>query len=175
LSDRWGWDLQAPRIHYDAIRFGQPVTVLAIDLDHFKHVNDRYGHVAGDAVLQAASTMLRQVAESADLIARYGGDEFLVLAPGVDLGAATALATRLCDSLATTPVTIRVTSTSSTIIRDTTASIGVAVQPPDNNSSLHDLVLDADTALRRAKRSGRSQVCTAEVAGHSSSTPFSIR
>ena len=152
LADRWGWDLQAPRLHYEAIRFGKPVAVLAVDLNRFKQVNDRYGHLAGDAVLHATGEVLRRVADRADLIARYGGDEFLVLAAGHDTPAATALADRLTDQLAAMTVTTQATRAAAVTIDDITASIGVAVQHADDDSSLHELVLDADTALRQAKR-----------------------
>ena len=152
LADRWGWDLQAPRFHYEAIRFGKPVAVLAVDLNRFKQVNDRYGHLAGDAVLHATGEVLRRVADRADLIARYGGDEFLVLAAGHDTPAATALADRLTDQLAAMTVTTQATRAAAVTIDDITASIGVAVQRADDDSSLHELVLDADTALRQAKR-----------------------
>lgn len=152
LADRWGWDLQAPRFHYEALRFGKPVAVLAVDLNRFKQVNDRYGHLAGDAVLHATGEVLRSVADRADLIARYGGDEFLILAAGHDTPAATALADRLTDHLAAMTVTTQATRTAAVTIDNITASIGVAVQRADDDSSLHELVLDADTALRQAKR-----------------------
>ncbi|HEY2696174.1 MAG TPA: GGDEF domain-containing protein [Pseudonocardiaceae bacterium] len=171
LADRWGWDLQAPRFHYEAIRFGRPVTVLAVDLDRFKQVNDRYGHLAGDAVLHATGDVLRRVADRADLIARYGGDEFLVLSSGCDTAAATALADRLADSLATMTVTTQATRSVAVTIDNITASIGVAVQRSDDDSSLHELVLDADTALRQAKRTGRGDV----VPGLHALKPFAVR
>jgi diguanylate cyclase (GGDEF)-like protein len=170
LSDRWGWDLQAPRIHYEAVRFGRPVAVLAVDLNRFKQINDRYGHEAGDAVLGAAGTVLRQAASWADLIARTGGDEFLVLASEIDTSAATALAERVAEAMAKMIVTTRATRTSTITISNTTAAIGVAVQPAGDDSSLHDLVLDADTALRRAKRTGRGAAGTGDVPG-----PRSVR
>ena len=165
LADRWGWDLQAPRFHYEAIRFGRPVAVLAVDLNRFKQVNDRYGHLAGDAVLHATGDVLRSVASWADLIARYGGDEFLVLASGCDTAAATALADCLAESLAAMTVTTQATRAAAVTIDNITASIGVAVQRADDDSSLHELVLDADTALRKAKRSP----------GLRSLKPFSLR
>jgi diguanylate cyclase (GGDEF)-like protein len=175
LADRWGWDLQAPRLHYEAIQFGRSITVLAVDLNRFKQVNDRHGHLAGDAVLHAAGEVLRQAADWADLIARYGGDEFLVLASGTDTEAATALAEHVSDSLAGMVVRTQATRAAAVTIDNITASIGVAVQLADDDSSLHELVLDADTALRNAKRTGRSAVCTAKTPGLRAHKPFSIR
>lgn len=126
--------------------------MLAVDLNRFKQVNDRYGHLAGDAVLHATGDVLRRVADRADLIARYGGDEFLVLASGYDTAAATTLADHLAEHVANMTITTQATRATAITIDNITTSIGVAVQNSDDDSSLHELVLDADTALRQAKR-----------------------
>jgi diguanylate cyclase (GGDEF)-like protein len=157
LADRWGWDLQAPPKHYEAMLRGEPVAVLIVDLDHFKWVNDEYGHVAGDAVLKATSRTLRKAIGRGSLISRYGGDEFLALVSGLDPASAGELADRVSDGIRKMVVETQATPTWLVTIRKLTASIGVAVQVTPTETSLHTLVLHADTALREAKRHGRDR------------------
>jgi diguanylate cyclase (GGDEF)-like protein len=128
-----------------------PVSVLMIDLDHFKRVNDRYGHPVGDALLKHCATVVGDCARKMDLIGRMGGEEFAILLPGTDLDSACSFAERLCTTLANTPLqhdglTITVT-----------ASIGVAeMSVVDAGTS--DVLKRADAALYRAKEGGRNRV-----------------
>jgi diguanylate cyclase (GGDEF)-like protein len=166
LTDRWGWDLQAPPKHYEAMLRGEPIAVLMIDIDHFKWVNDEHGHVAGDAVLKATSRALRQVIGRGSLISRYGGDEFLALATGLDPTASGELADRVSDGIRAIAVETQATPTSRVTIRDLTVSIGVAVQVASSETSLHTLLLHADTALRGAKRTGRDRTNLVITSAH---------
>jgi diguanylate cyclase (GGDEF)-like protein len=137
--------LEACREAFD--REGVPFSVILADLDHFKRVNDVHGHGAGDEVLQAIGRTLCDGVRGADHVARLGGEEFLVLLPGVRLPQAATLAERLRASIARARLTngVRVT-----------ASFGVAeVQPGDG---IESLIARADGALYEAKANGRDQV-----------------
>jgi diguanylate cyclase (GGDEF)-like protein len=128
-----------------------PAAVLVLDLDHFKSVNDRHGHFTGDAVLRAAADRIASVTRSADCLARWGGEEFALLAPGLDYEGAIELAERARTALAERPVEVE------GVAIDLTLSVGVAVVAPETQTS--DRLLDAaDEALYAAKHSGRNCV-----------------
>jgi diguanylate cyclase (GGDEF)-like protein len=130
---------------------GQPVTALMIDLDLFKHVNDTQGHAGGDAVLRQVAQRLADALRPQDLIARYGGDEFVVLLPDTDTEEALIVAERLREMIQ--HVGIRVSDQQSETM---TISVGLAtIRDPD---SLRALLTSADAALYRAKRDGRNRV-----------------
>jgi len=123
--------------------------VVAVDVDHFKAVNDTYGHGAGDDVLRAIAERLRQVVRAGDVVARLGGDEFVVVLAGADPGRAERIARRLRDDLAGAPVPTRAGPVPVTV------SVGVAdggAHEPD------DLLQLADVALYAAKERGRDGV-----------------
>jgi diguanylate cyclase (GGDEF)-like protein len=125
--------------------------VLLLDLDHFKTVNDRHGHLTGDAVLRAASDRIASVTRSGDCLARWGGEEFAILAPGIDREGATHLAERARVALAEHPVQV------DGVGIDLTLSVGVAVVGPETQTP--DRLIDAaDEALYDAKRAGRNCV-----------------
>jgi len=170
LLDRWGWEDHAPRTHDDARQQGTPIALLAIDLDRFKRINDDHGHPAGDAVLRSIADVLRRVTRTTDLISRYGGDEFLVLAPGTDLDGALALGRRIHEGIRTATTTAESAYGRRITIVDLTASVGIAVQYPEHQLALFDLVLQADTALRHAKRLGRNQICIADLTPQAEAT-----
>ncbi len=125
--------------------------VLCLDLDHFKAVNDRLGHAAGDALLQSVAERLRSVVRRSDLVARLGGDEFAILLPNTDIVEADRFAERLLEVLRQ-PCTVEGLQLS------TQASIGVALAPRDGND-VDDLVNHADLALYAVKASGRNGCC----------------
>jgi diguanylate cyclase (GGDEF)-like protein len=164
LLDRWGWDEHAPRAHNDACQGRRSIALLAIDLDRFKRINDEHGHPVGDAVLQSAATVLQQATRTTDLVSRYGGDEFLVLAPDLDLDGALTLGGRIHQGIRTTATTAQSAYGRPVTISDLTASVGLAVQHPERPTALFDLVLQADTALRHAKRLGRDLISIANSA-----------
>ena len=134
-----------------ARRYGHQVAMLMIDVDHFKSINDRYGHGAGDTMLRLLADRLREVLRQADLIARIGGEEFAALMPETDLDAAMQVAERLremCDGL--TP----------DATAEAAVSISIGVAQWRGGESLEHLLERADAALYRAKRAGRNRVET---------------
>ena len=136
-------------------RYGQPLSVVIVDLDHFKKINDRHGHLAGDAVLMAASGMLGQELRAEDSLARYGGEEFVLLLPATDGEGARAVAERCRARLASTPIVADGASVS------LTASFGVASRAPGDAARAEELLRIADDALYRAKKAGRNRVVAA--------------
>jgi diguanylate cyclase (GGDEF)-like protein len=134
-----------------AARSGQPLSLVMLDIDHFKQVNDTHGHHAGDTVLQRVGRQLSEECRSSDLVSRYGGEEFAILLPETDIEQAYALAERLRVAIAIDADDFRVT-----------ASFGVA-SCPDHGSGPAELVQAADAALYRSKRLGRNRTSSAEV------------
>jgi diguanylate cyclase (GGDEF)-like protein len=137
-------------------RDGRPVSVLMMDLDRFKAVNDTHGHLAGDAVLREAASRLKSAARRYDSVGRYGGEEFLVVLPGCDAAAAAAQAERLREVMAGTP--FRADSRPFAI----TCSIGLACT---SDCAPEFLVRDADDALYQAKGQGRNCVIVHAASG----------
>ena len=135
-----------------------PLALLLLDLDHFKQVNDQYGHAAGDQVLASVGAALRSVVRARDFAGRNGGEEFAVLLPDTDIAAALEIAERVRATIA--DVTLPGTDVPVTV------SVGVAGFP-DHASTLERLDRLADAALYVAKRQGRNRVELASVdAGH---------
>ena len=139
-----------------ATRSGLPLSVMVIDIDHFKQVNDTFGHASGDIVLREAAHSLRASARREDSVCRIGGEEFLVICPGTDLKAAMHSAERLRACLETKQILIGHTE------KTVTASIGVAVHKVDT-ADIDALVSAADKALYQAKKDGRNQVCASNA------------
>lgn len=136
-----------------ALTHGWPLAVLFVDLDHFKHINDTYGHQAGDQVLRNTAAVLLDVARETDIVARYGGEEFLVLLPGTGIAGAMTVAERLLTTLRET--NHKLNGDSGITV---TGSIGIAVQgEPATFNTPEDLVAAADRALYAAKFGGRDQ------------------
>lgn len=133
-----------------SIRLQRSLTVAFIDIDHFKHFNDEFGHAAGDTVLAEVAAILQKTCRSIDLVGRYGGEEFLVILPGVDLNGAALIGQRLINA-----------------VRDyrflgqhtVTISAGLAILPLDGNCSWAQLIRRADAALYEAKDMGRNRFC----------------
>lgn len=133
-----------------ARRTGRPFSVVMIDLDRFQAVNDEFGHETGDEVLRAAARRLRQRARVSDVVARWGGEQFVVIVPGTDLGGAGALAEDLRTALSDRPL-----NTPLAALR-VTASFGVAQF--DGEGRPEDALDRAEAALREAKATGRDAV-----------------
>lgn len=132
-------------------REGQPLSMMLIDIDHFKQVNDNYGHQAGDAVLVKLATLLQEQARSADVACRYGGEEFLLLLPNMPVDAALDRAEQWRAAFADTTVLVDARPLRVTL------SIGVASYPSHGHLP-QELMLCADRALYRAKALGRNRV-----------------
>jgi diguanylate cyclase (GGDEF)-like protein len=150
LPNRRGFFGTAPEVWAAARHDALPLTVVMLDLDHFKAVNDEHGHAAGDLVLAGVAKLLRQTCRGRDLPARWGGEEFVLLLPHTDLEQARALAERLRLSIEATSFMI------GTHRLALTASLGVAEL--HGESSLDDLIAEADECLYRAKNEGRNRV-----------------
>ncbi len=137
-------------------RFNRPVSLLMLDIDHFKRVNDSHGHPAGDAILKGLSERLGFQARSIDRVCRYGGEEFTVILPETDLEAAAHVAERLRATVEAEPFDVNTGEP-----MRMTVSIGVAAFPKDGDSA-PDLLAAADQLLFVAKRAGRNRICTSQ-------------
>ena len=128
---------------------GQAFSVLMLDIDYFKKINDEHGHSVGDDALRAFALRVREHLRQGDVCARYGGEEFVVVLPGAPLAKALEVAERVRQSVAHTPLL-------TTPVLHATVSIGAATLEPDQ--TLEALLQAADTAMYAAKRGGRNQV-----------------
>ncbi|HYL06632.1 MAG TPA: diguanylate cyclase [Thermoanaerobaculia bacterium] len=140
-----------------AQRYGRPLTLAMADLDHFKEVNDRYGHLAGDTLLKAVSQVASEGLRSTDMIGRYGGEEFLVVLPETDIAGAVSVAEKIRSLVQKTSVPME----DGTMVR-VTISIGLASlrdgQPRQERATARDLIGAADRSLYQAKNKGRNRV-----------------
>lgn len=134
-------------------RYGGVVSLLMLDLDHFKAVNDTYGHEAGNHVLKSVASQLLNLVRDTDIVARYGGEEFAVICPQTDLEDAFRLAERIRQTLR------REVVVSESRRHTVTASIGVAATSQPEVGSPRELINLADHAMYEAKREGRDRVC----------------
>lgn len=134
-----------------ARRYHHELTMMMLDLDHFKRINDQNGHLAGDTVLEAAAKFLRDYTRETDILGRYGGDEFTILLPQTSLSNGQHLAERLCQRISTQQIMINEHSIAITF------SIGIAILLAED-TSIDMLVSRADQALYLVKQSGRNRV-----------------
>ena len=136
-----------------AAKHAWPLSVVFVDLDKFKQVNDGFGHQAGDAILKIVADLLRETLRDSDIVARYGGDEFVLLLPGVDTTQANRVGVRVCEAA-------RAKTALSTDGKPTgiTLSLGIATSDSQNKfDSPKALLAAADSALYHSKRSGRDR------------------
>lgn len=153
LGNRRALAAQAGQWASWAARYGSPVTLIMVDVDHFKNVNDAWGHAVGDKVLIALAETIKGSLRSADLVARYGGDEFVVLAPELEPDDASIVAERLVTSIRA----LRVDAGGGAYVT-VTASVGVvtAFDPPNSAPRTLDVLLAAaDRSMYEAKKAGR--------------------
>ncbi|HYC47517.1 MAG TPA: GGDEF domain-containing protein [Burkholderiales bacterium] len=143
-----------------------PVSLLMLDLDHFKRINDTYGHLAGDDVLKAFSMLVRNCLRKEDLLARYGGEEFVVLLPGSAQTAAAALAERIREEVAA-----KAFDANGHLVR-VTVSVGVSSESGDTLPSLEAMLGRADEALYAAKDQGRNRVVVLPMQFEMKTAPF---
>jgi diguanylate cyclase (GGDEF)-like protein len=135
-------------------RTGMPLAVIFADLDHFKRVNDTWGHHVGDAVLAHLARLLRAHVRAVDIVARYGGEEFVLILPDHDHDQSMQAAERLRRLVAETPLIY-----ADVVQLDITISMGIAIFPVDG-AEIDEVLIAADSAMYRAKHSGRNRVCS---------------
>jgi diguanylate cyclase (GGDEF)-like protein len=149
LPNRRAFDEAIDKELRRSLRFRRPLSLIMIDLDHFKQVNDKLGHQAGDETLKTLARLLEQVLRSVDTVARIGGEEFAVVLPETSLEDALAVAGRLCELQASQGI-------------NTTLSCGVACSPMHGATS-DTLYASADKALYEAKHGGRNRAVAAPL------------
>lgn len=132
-------------------RYKTPLAFMMFDLDHFKKVNDTFGHLGGDTVLQSVAKLVSGMIRDTDIFARYGGEELALLLPGIDASGAAALGERLRAAIVASPVPFNDLSIPVTV------SIGVT-EARTSTSDMKELMAEADSALYECKRSGRNRV-----------------
>ena len=140
----------------------QKLSLIFADLDHFKRINDTWGHQAGDAVLAHVAALLRRelAQQPQALVARYGGEEFVMLLPEIDVTGALAIAEGVCATVASTPVLLNTTGPASARTITTTLSLGVATYSAATATAA-DLIAAADAAMYAAKHAGRNRAYAA--------------
>jgi diguanylate cyclase (GGDEF)-like protein len=144
---------QSQQMHYGC-------AILFVDLDHFKSINDTYGHRAGDAVLQEIARRLRIVLRQEDFVGRYGGEEFTVVLHDMGMEDAVQVAERLRMEVAMLPCTWEIEETQEIVEIPVTTSIGISIYR-EHGITREALIEAADKAMYRAKHSGRNRVCLA--------------
>ena len=132
-----------------------PFTLLILDLDHFKNVNDKHGHLSGDQALRTVVSVITGLIRAEDILARYGGEEFAIVAPGTDFAGAKVLAERIRSRIAVEPIPVIEKEGEPFFI---TVSIGIATVPPKAIVQSTAVIAVADENLYRAKQGGRNQV-----------------
>jgi len=151
------WQREAAAEITRAIRTRTPLSVAIADLDHFKAVNDTYGHLAGDAVLAGIASAMNALLRDYDITGRFGGEEFVILLPQTNAPGATRIAERLREKLSEIIIPINVGTVAESPLR-VTVSIGVATLD-GSRRDLDDMLAAADAALYEAKKTGRNRVC----------------
>lgn len=161
---------QLEQLQRESARLGRGFAVLLLDLDRFKAINDTFGHAAGDRVLEAVAARLKRASRPQDILARHGGEEFLVAMPDLDLAEARARAEALCRAIDASPVevpelgqAVRITA-SAGLALGAPAPWGAPESPEIAAARLERLVDAADKALLAAKSRGRNQVTVSERA-----------
>lgn len=132
-------------------RYHHSLSIIMIDIDHFKKLNDTYGHAAGDSVLKATAATIQQGLRKADVLARYGGEEFIVMLPMSPISQVRIVAERIRESVESTPIPFNCQMLTTTI------SLGVSEMNEDDKK-VTEIIERADKALYSAKKSGRNKV-----------------
>lgn len=159
LYNRFALNRKLAQLQQLHSRHQQPYAVLLLDLDHFKQVNDQYGHLTGDKVLKHAATLLKQSIRNEDILGRFGGEEFLLLLPMTEQQAAEQVADKLIQLLRQQPLQLGDTAIA------LTTSIGIATAHANSPAlSSETMLQQADKALYHAKANGRDQVISFDAA-----------
>lgn len=144
--------MQQAKLEFDKSQENDgPMSVIMLDADHFKRINDQFGHAAGDTVLRTVAQVCRLSVRTGDVVGRYGGEEFIVLLPGTDSLAALAVAERIRSSIAELQIVLSIGATIPVSV-----SLGIATRT-QSISSLEELLGRADRALYLAKANGRNR------------------
>jgi len=154
IYNRKHWQDSLEQEYAKARRHDKKLSLIMLDLDHFKLLNDNYGHQGGDKVLIEVSALISALLRVEDTFGRYGGEEFAIILPETDSAGAIELAHRICRIIATTPLIYNDQGINVTV------SLGVA-QLSSKESNYEELITRADSALYEAKLKGRNQVCSA--------------
>ncbi|MBI4711317.1 MAG: GGDEF domain-containing protein [Candidatus Omnitrophica bacterium] len=145
-----------------SIRFKLPLTVLMLDIDHFKRYNDDFGHLVGDATLKEVSELLKRSLRRVDLVGRYGGEEFIVAMPETQVSNAAEVAERIRSGIARHDFQVYNVRTKVTVSQGVTVfggEIASQAEPVDVKALASELIRQADEAMYRAKDEGRNRVC----------------
>lgn len=154
IKNRRAFDYALDELREQAVNSNEPMCLLMVDIDHFKKVNDRHGHVIGDAVLKWVAEIIDHNVRGGDLLARYGGEEFSILLPNTPMEGAERVADNICNKVRNQVLS---KSQAGADIGRVTVSIGVAAYY--GREASEQFVGRADVALYRAKESGRNRVC----------------
>ncbi len=155
LLSRRAFFMNARAFFEHARRYGHEMAILMMDLDHFKRLNDEYGHSAGDEALVAVAETIRETLRDSDIVGRYGGEEFIALLPETQLPEASVIAERVRKAVSEVELSFTVDSP--------TISIGVSVFDAKTDASLKEIIDHSDRACYLAKSTGRNRVAPVEV------------
>ncbi|MEC8424165.1 MAG: GGDEF domain-containing protein, partial [Myxococcota bacterium] len=158
LANRGAFDRALAEGMQSARRLRRPFTLVVIDIDHFKNVNDTYGHPVGDVVIKAVADRMRQELRDQDTVARYGGEEFALLLEGAPEGIAYSVADRIRERVAATPIPIPPEESAAGQAFEVQITLSAGLSIFRATDSPETFLKRADQALYRAKRSGRNQV-----------------
>jgi diguanylate cyclase len=154
VKNRKAYEIALIKLRAESLQSGKPLSAIMFDIDHFKKINDNYGHLFGDQVIRAVAQAIRANVKGRDLVARYGGEEFIVLLPETPAAGAVAVADQIRLSVERGRIKKRNSEESIGAIN---VSAGVAELQPGETGS--DFVDRADKGLYQAKQSGRNRVC----------------
>jgi len=158
IQNRRAFDTSLAAAREHAKTSNEALCLLLVDIDHFKKVNDIYGHVVGDAVLKQVVNAINDVVRGGDVLARYGGEEFVLLLPNTPMEGAERVADNICNQVRNQKMDNGHVGKN---VGRVTVSVGVALF--SSNETIEQFVVRADTALYRAKESGRNRICTSEM------------
>lgn len=165
IHNRYWFDQILPRVAVRMDRTNQPLSLIMFDIDHFKQFNDRYGHLCGDQAIHTVGRILMENLRPTNLAARFGGDEFLILLPGVSMRQALAIAERIRQTILETPIEMG----DGSVIPAVTISMGIA--HAGKGQKPEKLLGDADKALYCAKQNGRNRIYPDVGLNHQQSDP----
>ena len=153
LNNRRHFFVLAQREYVEAQRYQRPLAAILFDVDHFKQINDRYGHAIGDQVLRAIASLTQATIRQVDIAGRYGGEEFALMLPETDLAGALIIAERLRSQIEQHPVFVEAMPIAVTV------SLGVAEIDLEDPDPLETLIQQTDRAMYAAKQAGRNRIC----------------